>query len=57
MRLADEVQDGDAVLPIVPPESTTQLLEKDQRAFGWTKEQERVNFGQVYAFVEQVNRK
>ena len=56
VRLADEVQHGDAVLALEAAQAAAKLLQEDERAFRGPEEQQRVDLGQVDAFVEQVHR-
>lgn len=56
MRLADEIEDRDAVLALVTAQPAAELLEEDEGAFRGPKEEQRVDLWQVYAFVEQVHR-
>jgi hypothetical protein len=56
VRVADEVEDGEAVLPIAAPEAAAELLEEDRGALGRAEEEDGVDVGQVDALVEQVDR-
>ena len=54
--LADEVQHRAERLPSKPTQASAKLLKEQRRAVGRTKQQQRVDGGNVDALVEQVDR-
>ena len=55
VRAANEVQHGQAGLGLGAPQTTTELLQKDESAFGRTQEENGVDLRHVDAFVEQID--
>ena len=53
--LADEVEDGQALLVLGQPQPAAELLEEDRQALGRAEEQHRVDLGDVDALVVQVD--
>ena len=53
--LADEVEDGQALLLLEQPQPAAELLEEDRQALGRAEEQHRVDLGDVDALVVQVD--
>ena len=47
MGLPDEVQDGQTVLALRPPQATAKLLQKHRRALRRSQEQDRIDLGNV----------
>ena len=56
MLLADEVEDGEAVLAVGQAQAAAELLQEDGRALGGTQEEHGVDLGDVDALVEEVDR-
>ena len=54
--LADEVEHRQDALALRPPQAATELLQEHGRALGRAQEQDRVDLGNVDAFVEDVDR-
>ena len=51
----DKVQHRETFFSFTEPEPSSELLEKDGHALGGTQEQDRVHFGDIHAFVIQIN--
>ena len=57
MSLAYEIQYGQALLPLMKPESAAELLQKDRQALCRSEEQDRIDFRDIDALVVQVDDK
>ncbi len=55
VRLADEVEDGEALLFVAAAQPAAELLEEQGGALGGAQEQDGVDVGDVDAFVEEVD--
>ena len=53
--VSDEVDNGQMILPVRDPETTSQLLQEDHRRLGGSQHQHRVDRRHVEALVEQVD--
>src|SRR5579859_8010387 len=56
MLVADEIEHGQAGLSFRPPQSPTELLQKDGGRFSRTQKEHGVEFWDVHALVEQIDR-
>ena len=55
MRVADEVEDGQASLAFMQPQPAAQLLEEDGGGLRGAQEEHRIDLRDVHTFVEEVD--
>src|SRR5712692_912978 len=55
MSLSDEVEDSQTILPIIQPQPTAELLQKDSEALGGAEQQNGIYFRNVNPFVVQID--